>query len=507
MNIEMVPVDRLLASATNPRQDMDDAQLAALVASIEQDGVLEPIRATREGHYLRIESGHRRFAAASAAGLTQVPVVVVEQDASSEQVRALVTNVQRENLNVIDEARAYQHLIAVHGLTALGAAQRVGVSPTRVTQRLELLEFDEQIIGLFQSGKLSPNTRTSLKAIARVSTSLASSVAKLTVRNAWDGALAKQPGLVALQVSKDKKGVYALPGRYLLGEDFKLTAESQPELALLYPSGHEPTEAVTFTSADLDAARAAGVAYQGKGSEYGIVDDQAWIESQLIVALRRRQADRDAQKVDQAKHMIAEGKVRPETTVSEAQEIKEANAAERQAHLNAREVAHAANLELGRVILTELAKIEVGSMPMPVAQLISRGLLGDRRSGVFLAGLRYCLPQYIKEVDASTKTKKITKRVYVDLHKEAAEKLQEWLDGATTPAELIGRTVAAMVAAQYADQGVVPQSQRKSTDLPRGAEDHEFVTALHAYAKLLVPKELRLVEKPSAKHVREALAG
>jgi ParB/RepB/Spo0J family partition protein len=506
--IQQVPVAQILASENNPRTVFDEQGLEELSASVRIDGILDPIRGVREGDYFRIESGHRRYQAALAAGLESVPLIEVEQDSTDEAVRALVTNVQREDLNPVDEAQAYRYLIAEHGLTALGAAQRVGVSPSRVTQRLELLEFDETIDGLFASRKQTPNTRTSLKAIARVSTKLAHAVAKLSVSKGWDNALAKQPGLLALEVAKDKKGVYALPGSYLLGEDFKLTKEVQPELALLFPSGYEPTQRVRFTEQDADAAKAAGVGYQGKGSDYVIVDDAAWIEAQVIVTLQARAKEIEAQRVEQAKRMIKDGQVKPETTVTEAEKAKERNRAERQAHLDAREVAHAANMDLGKVILTELAKIDVGSMPMPVAQTLSRALVGGNRGGLFMGGLRYCLPQYVKteEVQRKKDGPKTTKRVYVESVVEGSRLCKEWLDGATSPAELIGRTMAVLVAARYADQGVVPQSQRRPMEIPRGAEDAPTLSALNEYAKVLVPKVLTSNEKPSERFVRDAVA-
>jgi ParB/RepB/Spo0J family partition protein len=505
--IQQVPVAQILASDNNPRTVFDEQGLDELAASVKLDGILDPIRGVREGDYFRIESGHRRYQAALAAGLTEVPLIEVAQDSTDEAVRALVTNVQREDLNPVDEAMAYRYLIAEHGLTALGAAQRVGVSPSRVTQRLELLEFDETIIGLFASRKLSPNTRTSLKAIARVSTRLAQAVAKLTVSKGWDTALTKSPGLVAMHVANDKKGVYALPGTYTLGEDFKLTKEVQPELELLFPSGYEAHQKVIFRTDDADAAKAAGVGYQGKGADYVIVDDAAWIEQQVIVALQRRAKEVEAMRVDRAKQMVKDGAVKDETTVTEAEKQRERNRAERQAHLDAREVAHAANMDLGKVIVTELAKIDVGSLPMPVAQTLSRALLGGNRGGLFLGGLRYCLPQYIttEEVQRKKDGPKTTKRVYVESVIQGSKLCKEWLDGATSPAELIGRTMAVLVAARYADQGVVPQSQRRPMEIPRGAEDAPTLSALNEYAKVLVPKALTKNEKPSEAFVRDAV--
>lgn len=508
MNIEIVPIERLLASENNPRTDMDEAQLSGLVESIKADGLLDPIRGVRENDHVRIESGHRRHRAAVAAGLTEVPVIIVEQDSTDEQIRALVTNVQREELNVIDEARAYQHLIAAHGLTALGAAERVGVSPTRVTQRMELLAFDDQIIHLFAAGKLSPTTRTPLAAIAAVSPRMAIATAKISAKHGWSVALTKNPGSVLLQLAKEDKKLVSLPGSYDL-VNFKIAKEVQSTIDELTKAnqGFNPFRHIRFSAQDGDSAVAAGVGYKPKGSDYTFVDDQGWLTERIADVIEREQkAAVERAKQEAAYKAESRGPSVNDLPPTEQEKQKELNRAKRQAELDARTIAHQHNLELGKALVTDMAKIDVGSLPMPLAHAISRGLIGDRRSGLFLSGLRYCLPQYITEEEVTKGKTTSVKRTYVEYVNEAGEKMQEWLDGAKTPAELIGRTVAALVASQYADQGCVPQSARKPTELPRGAEGQPYGRAMHEYAKVLVPKALQSTEKPSAKHVAKVLA-
>lgn len=507
MNIEITPIERLLASEHNPRTEMDDARLNELAESIKSDGLLDPIRGVREGDHIRIESGHRRHMAAVAAGLTEVPVIVVEQDSTDEQIRALVTNVQREDLNVIDEARAYQHLIAAHGLTALGAAQRVGVSPTRVTQRLELLAFDDQIIHLFASGKLSPTTRTSLTAIAAVSPRMAIATAKMSAAKGWSVALTKDPGAVLMQLAKEDKKLVALPGSYDI-VNFKIAKEVQATIdEFTKKEKYNPYRTIRFSKQDGDSAVAAGVGYKPKGCDYTFIDDAGWLGERVTDVVEREQkAAIERAKQDAAYKAAQRGPSVNDLPATEQEKQKELNRAKRQAELDARTIAHQHNLELGKVIVTELAKIDVGSMPMPLAHAIVRGLIGDRRSGLFMSGLRYCLPQYMTEEEVTKGKTTSIKRTYVEYVNEAGEKMQEWLDGAKTPSELVGRAVAALVASQYADQGCVPQSARKPTELPRGAEGQPYGRAMHEFAKVLVPKALQSQEKPSAKHVAKVLA-
>ena len=124
---QAVPIDRVRRNPHQPRVDFDDEQLAELTASVVTHGVLQPIvvRGSADGGYELI-AGERRLRAARAAGLTEIPAVVRESSSNELLELALVENVQRADLNPIEEATAYRELIERFGLSHESVARQVG---------------------------------------------------------------------------------------------------------------------------------------------------------------------------------------------------------------------------------------------------------------------------------------------------------------------------------------------------------------------------------------------
>ena len=151
-----LPIDGLERNRHQPRGKFDDEELAQLAASIATHGVLQPIvvRTNASGGYELI-AGERRVRAARLAGLSTVPAVV--RDSTSEQLLelALVENVQREDLNPIEEAQAYRELIDRFGLTHEEVAQRVGKSRVAVSNALRLLDLAAETRGAILEGRIS----------------------------------------------------------------------------------------------------------------------------------------------------------------------------------------------------------------------------------------------------------------------------------------------------------------------------------------------------------------
>ncbi len=151
-------IEELYPSADNPRQTFDDARLAELAESIKNQGIVQPIvvrqRPAQQGGYFII-AGERRWRAAQRAGLRAVPVVVKEISSDGAFELMLVENLQREDLNPIEEAEAYQRLVADHHYTQEKLAERVGKDRATIANALRLLKLPESVRMKLSAGELS----------------------------------------------------------------------------------------------------------------------------------------------------------------------------------------------------------------------------------------------------------------------------------------------------------------------------------------------------------------
>lgn len=155
-NAVTLPIDEIEPNRDQPRKTFDETALAELADSIRAHGVLQPllVRPSADGSY-RLVAGERRYRAARMAGLTEVPVTVREMTDEEESVFALIENLQREDLNAIEEAEGLKQLIESYGLTQEQAASRVGKSRTAVTNALRLLNLPQTAADLVKNGKIS----------------------------------------------------------------------------------------------------------------------------------------------------------------------------------------------------------------------------------------------------------------------------------------------------------------------------------------------------------------
>lgn len=155
--VRELPLDRLEANPDQPRAAIQAADLESLATSITSWGVLEPIVVRphpRQAGSYQIIAGERRWRAARLAGLERVPVVLRETPDQDLAVLALVENLQREDLNPVEEARAYRRLQQEAGLTHEAIATQVGSSRAAVTNALRLLDLSSATTGLVESGSL-----------------------------------------------------------------------------------------------------------------------------------------------------------------------------------------------------------------------------------------------------------------------------------------------------------------------------------------------------------------
>ena len=153
---ELLPILDVEPNADQPRKRFDDEAMAELTASVEKHGVLQPIlvRPLPRGGY-RIVAGERRWRAARAAGLTEIPAVVREMSDAQAAQLAIIENLQREDLNPMEEALGYRTLMESYGLTQEQAATAVGKSRPAVANALRLLKLPASVAEMVETGKLS----------------------------------------------------------------------------------------------------------------------------------------------------------------------------------------------------------------------------------------------------------------------------------------------------------------------------------------------------------------
>lgn len=145
----------LEANPNQPRVDFSDSEIAELSESIKTLGVLQPILVRPFAGKYQIVAGERRFRAATKAGLSQVPVIIRELSDKETLEVAIVENVQRQNLNPIEEAKGYQRLMDEFSLTAQEVAERVGKERATVANVVRILKLPQQVQDLVREGKLS----------------------------------------------------------------------------------------------------------------------------------------------------------------------------------------------------------------------------------------------------------------------------------------------------------------------------------------------------------------
>ncbi len=154
--IRSLPLSQVEPRQDQPRDNFDEERLQDLAASIARHGMIQPVIVRRlDDGYYQIIAGERRWRAARMAGLPEIPVRVLQADDRSVSELALVENLQREDLNPMEEARGYQKLIGDYGLTQEDAAAGVGKSRSAVANALRLLNLSTPVAEMVENGELS----------------------------------------------------------------------------------------------------------------------------------------------------------------------------------------------------------------------------------------------------------------------------------------------------------------------------------------------------------------
>lgn len=163
-----LPIEAIRRDNEQPRRHFDEAKLAELTASIKAQGVLQPVLVRKEGNGYKLIAGERRWRAAQAAGLKEVPALVREVSEAQAFELALVENLQRADLNPIEEAEGYQRLMDDFKLTQEQISQRVGKERSTVANALRLLALPDDVKGLVADGSLSMGHARALLGVPRL---------------------------------------------------------------------------------------------------------------------------------------------------------------------------------------------------------------------------------------------------------------------------------------------------------------------------------------------------
>lgn len=151
----VVRLSEVEPNADQPRKTFDAEELSSLAASIGEYGVLQPITVRKIGERYQIIAGERRWRAARMAGLSEIPVIVINADDKKASEIALVENIQRKDLDPIEEAEAFASLINEYGLTQEEVGRRVGRSRTAITNSIRLLELPKEVRDMLASKSIS----------------------------------------------------------------------------------------------------------------------------------------------------------------------------------------------------------------------------------------------------------------------------------------------------------------------------------------------------------------
>ena len=151
-----LPIAKIEPREAQPREVFDEERLEELAESIKEHGLLQPLTVRElDGGFYQIIAGERRWRAARMAGLSEIPVYIIEADDQKASILALVENLQREDLNPIEEAKGYRTLMSEYGMTQEQAAAAVGKSRPVIANAVRLLSLPDSVLDLISSGRLS----------------------------------------------------------------------------------------------------------------------------------------------------------------------------------------------------------------------------------------------------------------------------------------------------------------------------------------------------------------
>lgn len=162
VNLKIIDVE---PNKNQPRISFDDEKIEELSNSIREYGVIQPIIVTKQNDYYKIVAGERRWRASKKAGLVEIPAIVREYTEQTNKEVALIENIQREDLNPIEKARALKEMIEKYGMKQQELADKLGISRSGIANTMRILNLDKRVMDLAMEGKLTEGHCRSLLGI------------------------------------------------------------------------------------------------------------------------------------------------------------------------------------------------------------------------------------------------------------------------------------------------------------------------------------------------------
>lgn len=198
-NVQEIDIKKIVANDKQPRKDFDESKLDELAASMKQHGVLQPVILRKKGSVYELVAGERRWRAAAKAGIEKIPAIVKELSDAEVMEIALIENLQREDLNPMEEAMAYKSLMNDFGLTQEELSKRVGKSRSQIANTVRLLNLDKEIQDLVTEDKLTAGHARALLSIQDKSMRI-----KLAKRICEEDLSVRQTEQIVKKISKEK---------------------------------------------------------------------------------------------------------------------------------------------------------------------------------------------------------------------------------------------------------------------------------------------------------------
>ena len=178
-----VPVSKIIPNPDQPRKTFNEESLIELADSVRNHGIIQPLVVKKKGGDYVIIAGERRYRAATMVGLTEVPVIIKDYDEAQTREISLIENLQREDLNAIEEAEAVRELMEIYGLTQEEVARKLGKARPSIANSLRLLNLTPEVKSYVKSGKLSAGHARALLAVTNQSAQL--ELAKRAILDGW----------------------------------------------------------------------------------------------------------------------------------------------------------------------------------------------------------------------------------------------------------------------------------------------------------------------------------
>jgi len=250
--VQRVPLSRIRPSALQPRKDFSAESLRELADSIKEQGIVQPLIVRPQGPLLELIAGERRWRASQLLGLAEVPVIVRDADDRTVLELALIENLQRENLNAIEEAQGYSQLVEQFNLTQEEVAAKVGKGRVVVANALRLLKLPAQVQSYVREGRLSVGHAKVILGVLgdKEQKSIAERVIKegLNVRQT-EGLIAK---LQTRGGARPGTTIVHLPDPHVADVESKLREVLGTKVQLRYKEGKGSVEITFFSDAELE---------------------------------------------------------------------------------------------------------------------------------------------------------------------------------------------------------------------------------------------------------------